>query len=287
MSSLNIGGIILSRHAGSETVNASVSDLSQEKFEQSLRDLVEWLSVLRIGTIIFQAGGNLVLPDWFIQQCRQAGIQVEVCSSNRAISRVVNALDELSSAIASLPDDVAEFFVNCIENASRELRHHRDRDRDNPFWIINIYREQGASSFVELALKSLQSAYDLDDHGFVYDVCSSLYGTVPKTDAIKEILMKGIFDTAKSNSLRERFFWVFNHGYKLDSINFFLNEIYQFLEENEGNEDLCADIIDFMHWNMEDNPNLGGAIKIINSYLDKHPKAKSKIHSTKKLLGLA
>lgn len=287
MSSLSIGGISISKGENAETLLASISDLSQEKFENSLRDLLEWLSVFRIEKIVFQAGGNLVLPDWFIHQCRQLGIQVEVRSSNPAVSRVVNALDELYSAIASLSDDAAKFFGSCIEDASRELRH-RHCDPENPFWIVDIYRKRGASSFEELALQALQEAYDLDNHRLVSDVCGSLYGTAPKTGAVRQILRRGILDSTKSNRLRERFFWVFNYGFKSDSINFFLNEIQEFLDENEKDEDLCADIINFLHWNMKDNPNLGGVVKIINTYLNKYPVAKSKIYSpTKELLGLA
>lgn len=288
MRRLSIGGISFSKGENAETLLASVSDMSQEEFENSLRDLLEWLSVLRIKKIVFQAGSNLVLPDWFLQQCRQLGIQVEVRSSNPALSRVLNALDEVYSAIASLSDGAAEFFGSCIEDASRKLRHRHRIDPENPFWIIDIYRKRGASSFEELALQALREAYDLDDHRLVSDVCASLYGTAPKTDAVKQILTRGIFDSTKSNRLRERFFWVFNYRFKPDAINFFLNEIQRFLEENEENEELCADIINFMHWNMKGNPNLNGVVKIINSYLDNHQTAKEKVDTpTKELLALA
>lgn len=83
MRSLNIGGISLSKDEDNETIIATVFDLDQEEFEKCLRDLVEWLPILRTGKIIFQAGGNLVLPNWFIQECKKAGKQVEVSSDSR------------------------------------------------------------------------------------------------------------------------------------------------------------------------------------------------------------
>jgi hypothetical protein len=207
MSSIQIGIITLSKSQDNETINASVATNDQEEFENALHDLIGWLQILKVGKIVFQAGGNLIIPNWFLDACRQAGIHIEVRASNAEIDRVVNALDELTSSILALPESASEFFGSCIEDAARELRHgHHRHNEVNPFWVIDIYRRRGASNYEELALNSLKSAYHVDENRLISDVCGSLYGNCPKNKDIKELLLQGIFNTEKSNRLRERFF---------------------------------------------------------------------------------
>lgn len=78
MCSITIGGISLSKKEDNKTVVVSVTNLDQKEFEKSLPDLLEWLLEFGIKRIIFWAGGSLVIPDWFIQACSQAGILIEI-----------------------------------------------------------------------------------------------------------------------------------------------------------------------------------------------------------------
>lgn len=78
---LNIGGITLSKNAGSKTVNASISFISQDDFEKALSDVLKWLLANGISDIYFESGRNLFLPEWFIDQCKLDGVRVFVSPS--------------------------------------------------------------------------------------------------------------------------------------------------------------------------------------------------------------
>lgn len=84
MHNLKIGSVIVSAVANEETtVQVFPESKEQHEFETSLRDLVGWLKVLKVGklTIIFNlnqsTGNGLVVPDWFIYAFREMGVTVE------------------------------------------------------------------------------------------------------------------------------------------------------------------------------------------------------------------
>jgi hypothetical protein len=157
MSSIIIGGISLSKDEDSETLLASVSDMSQEKFEKSLEDLSEWLSVFKIKKIVFQSGdhlGNLVLPDWFIQKCKQAGIQLEVRSSSRDTgmqlislrSELIANLHTLEEYMQSESEEDRQFHSDLLRNGVCFVAYtHNDRDYFAPSRFIG-YKSNNRST---------------------------------------------------------------------------------------------------------------------------------------------
>lgn len=60
------------------TVDATADGYFQEIFENDLRKLIDKLRHLlpNKSTLIFPAGGDLILPDWFLEFCRNNGVEI-------------------------------------------------------------------------------------------------------------------------------------------------------------------------------------------------------------------
>ena len=292
MNTLQIGKLRLIKEA-ERTLLVTVDDSTQEESEQYLKELLVWLPMMKINKIIFHPGGNLTIPDWFIEALFKNGITVQYSgtqqdyepskiSSNNpeafAIKKVINTLDELYSDMGNLPESPKSFFGSWLEQISRDMRYGNRVSPNNP-WILTFLNSVEINGYEDLIEKLLQKAYDSDENMIVSEVTGTLFDNCPKSDNVKEIFLNGIFDRQKSNRLRERFFWVFNHDFKQESIDFFINDLNRFLEENDDNELLCAEIIDFMHWNLSDHKDLQTVVNIVNNYLDKHENVKGMLHN--------
>ena len=194
-------------------------------------------------------------------------------------------MEELFNSIQSLPDLERRFICEYIEDACRDLGHgHTNGDHLNlqTFWQQNQVR-----SFEELAKSLLEWVYNNDNYHDVSKVTGLLYGSLPKTIDCEKILLKGVLNPNKSNRLRERFFWVFNYNFKESVKYFFENDFGKFLNENSNNEDICADIISFLHWTMEGSKHLENVKNQVQEFLNKHPKVKNGIHqATKRILSI-
>ena len=203
-----------------------------------------------------------------------------------------NALEkmtELINAVTHLQEDEAEFIASYLQDISHELRHLHHGHNHELLDLSALWNQFGSASYSEFVKQLLKMIYENDDYHTVSRVCGCLYGPLPETEAIKEILLTGIWDTQKSNRLRERFFWCFNYHFKESSITFFSEELGRFIQENAANEELMADIIDFLHWNMKGTHQLGEIRIKVLSYLNEHPNVIVNIHSpaTKKILDIA
>lgn len=194
-------------------------------------------------------------------------------------------MEDMLEAIIHLEENEIDFLSSYLRDISHELRHfhhgHNQRVPDLP----NLWDSFGSTSYTDYACQLLHWVYDNDDYHMVSDICGYLFSALPNTKEIKEILLKGIWDTQKSNRLRERFFWCFDHQFKESTVNFFSAELSKFIEENANNEDLMADIIDFMHWNMEGRSELEQSKQVVLKYISGHPTVREHLHpTTKKLL---
>jgi len=114
---LNIGGITLSKNSGRKTVNASISFISQDDFEKSLSDVFKWLLANEISEIIFESGGSLFLPEWFIEQCKQAGVQV-IVSPNYKVNHLTH-LGNLTNILLIIKIEDWKKYPNALGSESQ------------------------------------------------------------------------------------------------------------------------------------------------------------------------
>ena len=203
-----------------------------------------------------------------------------------------NALEkmgELIESITHLQEDEAEFLSSYLQDISHELRHFHHGHNPELLDLVSLWDQFGATSYAGFVHQLLTWTYGNDDYHTVSRVCGCLYGPLPETEDVKKILLKGIWDIRKSNRLRERFFWCFNHHFKDSAKQLFTSDFSRFIQENGDNEELMADIIDFIHWNMEKSIELEQVKEVVLAYLRDHSNVSGMIHSpaTKKILDIA
>ena len=240
------------------------------------------------GTVLFIVGLFLVVVSRYSKiklPTSEGGNFVGAPVSPQGESKFHEELEALINGACTLlkmrGDSISEELFSFISSILRHPKCCRDYS-----WITDAL--QGASCYEQFVVNALQTTYESDEYNHISDVCGALYGSCPKREEIKAILLKGFLDTKKSNRLRERFFWVFNYTFKQDSIKFYINDLSRFLEDNESNEEICSEIIDFMHVHMDDHDELAGVVTVANKYLETHSEVTSNIHSlTKKLLNIA
>lgn len=207
--------------------------------------------------------------------------------SDLELKSVFIKMEALLQTLRQLDEYEIEFVSSYLQDLSHKIRHF-DENNEHNLNLVNLWDEFHADSFLDFTYKLLSWTYHGDDYGIVSDVCSWLYGSLPETQEIKNILIKGIWNIQKSNRLRERFFWCFNHHFKESARHFFATEIGRFIYDNERNEELVADIIDLMHWNLSIHEEIGYLKSVVNTYLENHPDVINRLHSSasKKLLGI-
>lgn len=209
--------------------------------------------------------------------------------ANVALAEAFDALVTLLSRIFDLPDNEREFLASHIESMGNDIRHRNGHGDNDSMNLLVLWNQFCSTSYSEFVQHLLTWTYDNDDYQTVSHVCGCLYGQLPETEAVKNILLKGIWDVQKSKRLRERFFWCFNHHFKDSAIHFFSSDLSKYIQENGHNEELMADIIDFIHWNMEESKELEQVKEVVLAYIGDHKNVSGKIHSpaTKEILGIA
>lgn len=193
--------------------------------------------------------------------------------------------DKFLNTLEHLENIERDFLSDYVRVASHNIR----LDDNQNLNLFDLYNECDSNSYSDFILFLLEKCYIEDNYHFISEICGYCYGNLPPDNRIKEILLKGIWDRSKSNRLRERFFWNFNYGFKDHSIIFFNQELQKFITENQENSELVADVIDFLHWNINStNSNLDSIRKIVINYLDIKPEAADQIRSshTKALLSI-
>ncbi|MBV5327518.1 MAG: hypothetical protein JZU65_07750 [Chlorobium sp.] len=75
-------------------INAPDGPISQDDFEAALKDLLDKLDRHEnIENMIFIGGGDLILPDWFYEECRRRGIKIQIITHEESIDEVLNRLE--------------------------------------------------------------------------------------------------------------------------------------------------------------------------------------------------
>jgi hypothetical protein len=75
------------------SINAPSASVSQDDFEAALKDLLDKLDRHEnIESIIFIGGGELILPDWFYEECRRRGIKIHILTHEESINDVLDRL---------------------------------------------------------------------------------------------------------------------------------------------------------------------------------------------------
>jgi hypothetical protein len=200
----------------------------------------------------------------------------------------LHKIEEMLQAISQLQEDEVEFFSSYLQHASHELRHFQYGHIQERLKLGELWDQFRSTSYPEFVQDLLSWCYLNDDYNSVSHVCGLLYGPLPETEEIEQILLKGIWDRQKSNRLRERFFWCFNYHFKDTAVQFFVADLSRYLQENADNEELTADIINFMHWHMQEHPDVHRVKDIALRYINEHPEVKVHIlSSTKEILGIS
>ncbi len=75
-------------HVIDRGIHVSIQSESQEDFEQSLRQLLNWLleGVLNIDNLIFIGGGDFKIPGWFISALQELGIRIFIINPGGSMS---------------------------------------------------------------------------------------------------------------------------------------------------------------------------------------------------------
>ena len=77
------------------TLLITIKQASQQTFEDDLKRLAELLKCMKPPiTLLFPAGGTLLLPDWFQQLCTALGVAVTIVESEDQLFGVLRHLNE-------------------------------------------------------------------------------------------------------------------------------------------------------------------------------------------------
>ena len=97
LSSLTVGGLTgdLYDLLNSFTLLITIKQASQQTFEDDLKRLAELLKCMKPPiTLLFPAGGTLLLPDWFQRSCTALGVAVTIVESEDQLFGVLRHLNE-------------------------------------------------------------------------------------------------------------------------------------------------------------------------------------------------
>lgn len=192
--------------------------------------------------------------------------KLDFSKQEHGLPGALNKISVILRTVSSLPEDEIEFLSSYLSDRAHSMRHHSGGKPDE-LNLLALWDQFGPGSYAQFIYKLLVWTYENDEYRTVSEVCGCLFGSLPETDEIRQILLKGIWDTTKSNRLRERFFWCFGHHFKNAAVNFFSKELGIFLQQNENNEDLLSDIINQMHWSIDEKEGLETLKQVAHDYI--------------------
>ena len=201
---------------------------------------------------------------------------------------VLEKLEELINGIKRLPKNERAFLAAYLEDLSRDLDRMRDYRIEDHISLLRLYQESRAESFSQFALFILKKCLEFDDYMFVSRTTIWCDRNLPEEGVIQELLLQGIFDTTKSNRLRERFFMLLNAQFELASTNFYNHSFDEFLHVNQANLELIGDFIDSLVWHTRNERLDIESVKArIHQFIEKNPSVLEEIRSptVRELLG--
>jgi len=146
-----------------------------------------------------------------VVKCLQAAERTP--DANEALATTYDVLIELLEHIFNLPTDEKCFLTSYIESMANDCRHAVSLRNDNALNLLSLWEQFQANSYPEFVHRLLVWCYDNDNYHHVSDACGWLFGSLPVTNEIRQILEKGIGDCSKSERLRERFQWIYSRHF--------------------------------------------------------------------------
>ena len=200
--------------------------------------------------------------------------------------QALEKLNEFYETLMTLDNPECGFIASYTNYILRDSRRGNHRNLKISINLLTLHHESGTNTYADFLLFLLNKCYVEDNYNFISEICSHCYGNLPQDDRIKNLLLKGIKDSGKSNRLRERFFWNYNNAFKEASLFFFTTDLNEFISTNQDNPEIVIEIINFMFWNIKsDNQHLEHIKKVVNDYIVNKPEVKKKLNSaTRELL---
>lgn len=189
-------------------------------------------------------------------------------------------MHDMFQAIMKLPDGERAFFAAYLQQECY-LCPPADVDFEpaSTMNLVAIYDQYGSTSSLTFIRDLLSWCYDNDNDDSTHEVCSFLCDLRFNAPDIQAVLLKGIWDTQKSNLLRERFFWCFRGHFRAAAVQFFTQDFSCYLEENPNNDGLITPLIDHIYHTMRGHPDLPRVEDVAYRYLIEHPENIYALHS--------
>ena len=111
---------------------------NQKDFKNSLHELLKWLKILKIEKLIFQAGKDLILPDWFKDECRKLGISVEI---HGMISDEFTVLERIKKSFQEVVVTFPERIIITSAETGELSKKVGEKFDKLPNWIRKILTE--------------------------------------------------------------------------------------------------------------------------------------------------
>jgi len=200
--------------------------------------------------------------------------------------QALEKLNEFYETLMALNNPECGFISSYTNDILRDSRRGNHRNLKISINLLTLHHESGTNTYADFLIFLLNKCYVEDNYNFISEICSYCYGNLPQDDRIKNLLLKGIKDSGKSNRLRERFFWNFNYAFKEASLLFFTTDLNEFISTNEDNSEIVCEILNFMHGTIKsDNQDLEHIKKVVNDYILNKPEVKKELNpSTRELL---
>lgn len=200
--------------------------------------------------------------------------------------QALEKLNEFYETLMALNYPECGFISSYTNDILRDSRRGNHRNLKISINLLTLHHESGTNTYADFLIFLLNKCYVEDNYNFISEICSYCYGNLPQDDRIKNLLLKGIKDSGKSNRLRERFFWNFNYAFKEASLLFFTTDLNEFISTNEDNSEIVCEILNFMHGTIKsDNQDLEHIKKVVNDYILNKPEVKKELNpATRELL---
>lgn len=200
--------------------------------------------------------------------------------------QALEKLNEFYETLKTLNNPECGFISSYANDILRDSRHGNHRNSKISINLLTLHLESETNTYADFLLFLLNKCYVEDNYNFISEICGYSHGNLPQDDRIKNLLLKGIKDSGKSNRLRERFFWNFNYAFKDASIFFFTTDLNEFISTNQDNPEIVREIINFMFWTIKfDNQHLEHIKKVVYDYIVNKPEVKKELNSaTRELL---
>lgn len=203
--------------------------------------------------------------------------------------QTLEKLSEFLETTQNLGENERGFISDYMMEFSQNLRYpHHDQTDLEPN-LLALYNEYGADDYAGFIIFLLEKCYEEDDYQLVSFISSCCYGNLPQNTRVRDILLRGIKNSDKSNRLRERFFWNLYRGFKAEARRFYLQDLQEFITDNFANPTLVGEVINYMYSNFEkDDQELQNIRVVVNQYIGSKPEVvKHLLSSIKELLGIA